>query len=260
VTPAGAAIRAERLSVVLGGATVLDDVSLDVEEGGFSVVLGPNGSGKTTLIRTLYRAIDPSAGTVEVFGRRIDAVPRRELARTLAVLRQEPELEFEFVVEELVMIGRSPHKGLFDGNGPEDRAIVREALELTDAAHLAGRLFSTLSGGEKQRVLLARALAQRPRILLLDEPTNHLDVQHQLDILARVKGLGLTVVAALHDLALADAFATDVVILDRGRIFARGAPRDVLTPERIARVFGVTAERVGSGERSVIAVLGLSRV
>jgi iron complex transport system ATP-binding protein len=222
----------------------LEGVSLSVAEGAFSVVVGPNGSGKTTLIRSLYRAIDRTDGAIRIDGTSIDALDRRALGRKIAVLRQEPDLAFDFLVEELVMIGRSPYKELFDPDLHEDREIVDRALELTDAANLKHRNFATLSGGERQRVLLARALAQRPRILLLDEPTNHLDVRHQLDVLRRVRELGLTVVAALHDLNLADRFATDVAMLDRGRLVACGAPEDVLTADRIRATFGVSAIRV----------------
>jgi iron complex transport system ATP-binding protein len=247
------------LSVELGGARILDGVRLSVEEGAFFAIVGPNGSGKTTLIRSLYRAVERSSGSIEICGSSIDALDRRALGRTIAVLRQEPDLAFDFLVEELVMMGRSPYKGLFDPDLREDREIVERALELTDVAGLKKRNFATLSGGERQRVLLARALAQRPRILLLDEPTNHLDVRHQLDVLRRVRELGLTVIAALHDLNLADRFATRVLMLDRGRAVADGPPEEVLAADRIREIFGVSALRVAHEHGRVLAFIEADR-
>lgn len=232
------------LVVELGGRTILDRIDLDVPEGAFTALVGPNGSGKTTLVRTLFRAISPRSGAITIEGRPLQDYDQRTLARKMAVLRQEPELAFDFNVEELVLTGRSPYKRLLDLDGPEDRRIVEEALAMTDAAHLRDRSFATLSGGEKQRILLARALAQQPKILLLDEPTNHLDVRHRLEVLTRVRELGVTVLAALHDLALADRFADRVVMLHEGRVHASGPPEEVITPENVKAVFGVRARRV----------------
>lgn len=238
-------IEVEDLVVALGDRDVLNGVSLSVPAGSFVAVVGPNGSGKTTLIRALFRAVPARSGRVRIDGRDLVAFERRDLARTVAVLRQETALEFEFTVRELVMMGRSPYKRILDSDGPEDRAIVDAALDETETLELADRSFLTLSGGEKQRVLLARALAQRPKVLLLDEPTNHLDVRHRLQILGLVKSLGVTVLAALHDLSLADRFADGVVMLDRGRVHAAGAPADTITDANVRAVFGVVARRAG---------------
>ncbi len=254
-----APIEVRDLAVDLGGRRILDGVTFSVDEGAFSVVVGPNGSGKTTLIRSLYRAVGRAGGSIELDGVSVDALDRRALGRKIAVLRQEPELAFDFLVEELVMMGRSPYQGLFDPDSRDDREIVERSLELTDALTLRRRNYSTLSGGERQRVLLARALAQRPRILLLDEPTNHLDVRHQLDVLGRVRELGLTVLAALHDLNLADRFSTQVLVLDGGRTVASGPPKEVLTPERIGATFGVSAVRLAHERGTVLAFLEAHR-
>ena len=232
------------LSVELGGAKILEDVSFALPRGGFTAVLGPNGSGKTTLLRALYRAVAPTRGESPLAGRPRAALERRALARQVAVLRQEPELAFDFLVEELVLMGRAPHQRLLTSDRPEDRQIAARCLALTDAAHLARRSFGTLSGGEKQRVLLARALAQEPQLLLLDEPTNHLDVRHQLEVLTLAARLGITVIAALHDLNQTFAFADRALLLHRGRLLAFGAPAEVLAPERIAAVFGVEVDRL----------------
>jgi iron complex transport system ATP-binding protein len=241
------------LAVELGGRPVLDGATLELPRGSFGALLGPNGSGKTTLERAVYRAVKPSAGKIVLDGRPIESFEPRELARTVAVLRQEVELEFEFSVLEIVRMGRSPYKGLLDPDRSEDHAIVGRALALTDAESLRDRIFTTLSGGEKQRVLLARALAQEPKLLLLDEPTSHLDLKHQLDLLGRVRGLGITVLAALHDLNLALEFADLAFLLDRGRIVASGPVEEVLNAENIARVFQVTGRMCTTGDSAHLA-------
>ena len=240
--PAEPFLRTEGLTIELGGKEILSDVSLSVPRGGFTALLGPNGSGKTTLIRAIAKTVPWKRGAVWVGGDAISELGARALARKVAVLRQEVGLGFDFTVDEVVHMGRSPYKRLLDGDGDEDRAIVSEALAITDVLPLSGRVFSSLSGGEKQRVLLARALAQKPELLLLDEPTNHLDIRHQLEILSAIAGLGLTVLAALHDLNSALTFANDAVLLDRGRVAASGAVGEVLSAEHIERVFGVEAE------------------
>jgi iron complex transport system ATP-binding protein len=238
-----AVVKIEDLAVDLGGRPILRGVSLEAKEGGLLAVVGPNGSGKTTLLRTIYRAVRPLSGRVLLDGRDVADLDQRAIGRAVGVLRQEASPPFDFGVEELVMMGRSPYKSLLDADTAEDHAIVRRSLELTDTLPLARRSFLTLSGGERQRVLLARALAQKPRILLLDEPTNHLDVRHQLDVLDCVKRLGITVIAALHDLNLALSFAAEAVVLCEGRVDASGSPETVLDPERIRRVFGVEVRR-----------------
>jgi iron complex transport system ATP-binding protein len=248
------------LTVELGGVEVLSGVSLNVDKGSFTAIVGPNGSGKTTLLRAIYRAVPRRRGSIAVLGSPIDALSRSELGRAIGVLRQEPPLSFDFLVEELVLMGRSPHKKLLDPDTNTDRDIVQESLAQTDVSHLATRAFSTLSGGEKQRVLLARALAQRPALLLLDEPTNHLDVKHQLEVLTCVRRLGITTVAALHDLNLLFSFATDALLLHRGRVLASGAPDKVLTPEHIHTAFGVDAETLTTKDaRTVLAFRFLER-
>lgn len=240
--------------VTLGGKTVLSGVSLDVQAGTFTAIVGPNGSGKTSLLRAIYRAIDLSKGSVSLFDCPIGQLSRVQLGKMVGVLRQEPPLQFDFLVEELVALGRAPHKALFDADTKEDRAIIEEAMALTDVSALKKRSFATLSGGEKQRVLLARALAQRPRLLLLDEPTNHLDVRHQLEVLACVRKLGLTTIAALHDLNLVFGVADQVLMLSEGRTRAVGTPEEVVTPENVRAAFGVEAEKLSTRDaRTVLA-------
>ncbi|MET9928265.1 MULTISPECIES: ABC transporter ATP-binding protein [unclassified Streptomyces] len=245
----------DALTVEIAGARLVDAVTLEAPEGRFVGLVGPNGSGKSTLLRCVYRALRPSAGAVRVGGEDLHALSAREGARRLAALPQEAGAEFDFTVAEVVAMGRMPHQGPMARTTDEDRRRCVDALAGVGAAHLAERGFLTLSGGEKQRVLIARALAQEPRILVLDEPTNHLDIAHQLEILALVRASGLTVLTALHDLNLAALHCDLVHVIDGGRIVASGAPYDVLTTELLAEVFGVRAHRVAHPETGALQLL-----
>ncbi|MGF6176793.1 ABC transporter ATP-binding protein [Ensifer sp. 4252] len=229
------------------------EVDFAITPGSRLAILGPNGAGKTSLLRCLYRSAQPTAGTIEVDGVDIWAMTAREAAKIIAVVLQEMPSDFPFSVRDVVMMGRIPRREGVSGWTARDRETVAHALEHLDLTHLAGRQFSTLSGGEKQRVLIARALAQQPRIIILDEPTNHLDIRHQLEILELLQTLQLTIVTTLHDINLAAEFATDVAILTEGRMTAFGSPEDVLNPQALSAAFGVTAtahsNAVASGAR-----------
>ncbi|MDA2813081.1 ABC transporter ATP-binding protein [Nocardiopsis sp. RSe5-2] len=217
----------------------VDGVDADVPEGGLTALVGPNGSGKSTLLKTVYRALRPRAGRRLLGEEDLLGLDRREAARRVGVLGQDQGGGFDFTAEEAVALGRVPHTGPFGGLGAADREAVAEALERTGCAAFADRPLSRLSGGERQRVLLARALAQRPRLLVLDEPTNHLDPRHQFAVLELVAGLGTTVLAALHTLDLAAAYADRVVALRAGRVAAAGTPAEVFAPEPLRAVFGL---------------------
>lgn len=232
-------LRLAGVTVALDGRPVLCDADLDVPTGGFVGVVGPNGSGKSTLIRTVYRALRPDCGVVYVGGDDVWAMPPRESARRTAVVSQHGVEAGEFTVAETVAMGRTPHKRLFDADNRVDREICAGALTRVGLAGLADRPLSTLSGGERQRVTIARALAQQAPLLLLDEPTNHLDVWHQYEILTLVRSLGMTVLAALHDLDLAVQFCDALCVLRGGRVVAAGPPARVLTPALVREVFGV---------------------
>lgn len=234
-------VNIDGVGVSYGRDEILADVRLALDSGEFVGVLGPNGSGKSTLLRTVYRAQQPTIGRVLVDGNDVWRLSALEAAQRTAVLTQESHAGFDFTVEEAIEMGRTPHLGPFARFDTADRHLVDEAIQRTDVGHLRGRRLTHLSGGEKQRVLLARALAQQPRLLVLDEPTNHLDVRHQFDLLELVRGLGITVLAALHDLNLASAYCDRLVVLDRGRVAAEGTPRAVLTTDLIRDVFGVRA-------------------
>ncbi len=238
----GAALRVEGLHWgPRAGLTLVNDIGFAIEAGSRLAILGPNGAGKTSLLRCLYRAVQPNAGRISVDGVDLWSISAREAARTIAVVLQEMPGDFPFSVRDVVMMGRIPRREGLSGWSELDRARVQHALSHLDLAHLAGRQFATLSGGEKQRVLIARALAQEPRIIILDEPTNHLDIRHQLEILELLQTLKLTIVSTLHDINLAAEFATDVAILTAGQLTAFGSPEDVLRPRELSAAFGVNA-------------------
>ena len=229
----------ESVTVEFDGTRVLEAVTLTAEPGQFIGIVGPNGSGKSTLLRCLYRALSPTTGRVLVDGTDIAAISMRENARQVAALTQDTTTPFDFTAAEVVATGRLPHTALLRGTQRRDREICTMAMETTDIGHLASRGFLSLSGGERQRVLIARALAQQPRVLVLDEPTNHLDVRHQYSVLSAAKSLGVTVVAALHDLNLAAQHCDRIFVLHKGRLVCSGHPSEVITAEVITRWFSI---------------------
>lgn len=235
-------LEVEGLCWAAGGRAILRDVSFSVKPGSFAGLIGPNGGGKTSVLRCAYRLQRPSSGVVRLDGRDVWAMAGRELAQRLAAVVQEAPGETGYTSWEMVQLGRAPHKRLTERLSRADDTLVADALLEVSAGDLADRQFSTLSGGEKQRVLLARALVQQPRCLVLDEPTNHLDIRFQLEVLGIVRRLGVTVVAALHDLNLAAAFCDQIVVLDGGQVVADGRPEEVLTTELLAQVYGVDTD------------------
>ena len=223
---------------------VLRRVELQLRAGELVTLVGTNGSGKTTLLRLLAGVLKPDEGEVRFGGRLLGEWHRAELARRVTVLPQQLELPVGFRVSELVEMGRAPHARRLFGATEEDERAVARALADADALELADRFADELSGGERQRVLVAMALAQEPELLLMDEPTLHLDLAHQVAVLSTIRRLqaqrGMTVLAVLHDLNLAAAFAPRVVVLDGGAVAADGPPDAVLTPALVERTFGVT--------------------
>jgi iron complex transport system ATP-binding protein len=239
---AGMSLTLEDVSVTLAQARVIRDVSLRVERGCFVGIIGPNGSGKTTLLKSVYKALRPDSGAILLEAMDLLRASPRLVARHLGVVGQFNEVGFDFSVHEMVMMGRQPHKHLMETDNREDYRAVEEALRATNLEHLARRSFLTLSGGEKQRVILARALAQNPRLLVLDEPTNHLDIKYQLQILGIIKGLGISVLAALHDLQLAIEYCDHLYAMKAGALVAHGEPRRLLTRELVAELYEVRCE------------------
>ncbi|GAA4525668.1 ABC transporter ATP-binding protein [Nonomuraea ferruginea] len=227
------------VSVALDGTPIVREADLLVDDGEFVGLVGPNGCGKSTLLRSIYRALRPSAGLITVDGDDVHRLPAREAARRTAVVAQETPPDLDFTVAEIVAMGRTPYKS----DPRADEELCARALDRVGLTGAAGRIFATLSGGEKQRVLLARALAQQTRLLLLDEPTSHLDIRHQLELLHLVRELGVATLAVLHDLNQAAAFCDRLYVMNAGRIVAGGPPEQVLTPDLISEVYGVRAVR-----------------
>ena len=244
-------LRAVDVSWRRSGKTVLDGVSLHPRPGSIVGLLGPNGSGKSSLLRLLAGLDRPDSGHVELHGRRLTAVTRRELACSVAMVGQHADTELDIRVIDVVRLGRLPHRRLFAAD-PDAATAVGEALAATGLSEMGQRLWHSLSGGERQRVQIARALAQHPSELLLDEPTNHLDIAHQLEILALVRRLDVTAVVALHDLNLAAMFCDELVVLTAGRVVAAGAPQEVLTEDLVAQVYGVRCRVAVDDGRPVI--------
>jgi iron complex transport system ATP-binding protein len=228
----------EGLAVNLAGRRIVTGIDLAVGDREFAGLVGPNGSGKSTILKAIYRVHPPSAGRVLLDGSDLLSLRPKDAARRIAVVTQESTSEFDFTVREMVMIGRTPHKRSFDRDSDTDRAIVDHAIERVGCEQLAQRRFNTLSGGEKQLILIARALAQEADHLILDEPTNHLDIHNQVEILELVAGLGVTVLAALHDLSLAALFCQVIYVLRAGELVTNGPPGSVLTPEVIRQAYG----------------------
>jgi iron complex transport system ATP-binding protein len=235
-------LRLERIGFRYGESTVLDDLSLDLPTGSLAALIGPNGAGKTTLLTIATGTPRPTQGRVELDDIDLRLVPARERARRIALVPQALAVPFAFTVRELVGLGRTPYLGTFGSEKDADRQAIDRALKLTGTTHFAGRCVLDLSAGERQRVILAIALAQEPDLLLLDEPTANLDVAHQLAFLDIVRELnraeGLTVLAAVHDLNLAAIAFDRLIALNGGRIVADGSPRSVLTVENIRDLYG----------------------
>ena len=235
-------LHADRVSWDRGGTLVVDGVSVRPEQGQTVGLLGPNGSGKSSLLRLLSGYVTPTSGVVGLDGQDISGLRRRAIARRVAVVAQQVDTDVDMTIDAIVRLGRLPHRGAFGADRATDDAAVAAALEQTGLIEMADRLWHKLSGGEKQRAQIARALAQEPRELLLDEPTNHLDIHHQLELMALIARLPVTSIVAIHDLNLAAMFCDHVMVLQNGRVVAAGAPREVLTEQLIAEVYRVGAQ------------------
>ncbi len=248
-------IELANVTVHLGGRPVVDSVDLDVGEGEWLALIGPNGAGKTTLLRAVAGLV-PFSGSIALDGRPAVELGRREISRLLALVPQEPSTPPWMTVGEYVLMGRTPHLGPLAKEGARDREAAGRAVARLDLGGYESRRLGTLSGGEKQRVVVARALAQEARIVLLDEPTASLDIGHQQQALELLDLLraesGLTLVAAMHDLTLAAQYADRMVLLDSGRIVAEGAPADVLTETLIATHYAASIDIVPAGGRVAV--------
>jgi iron complex transport system ATP-binding protein len=252
-------LRVEGLSVSYAERAVLQGIDLEVRAREVVGLIGPNGSGKSTLIKAVTRVVPWSAGRVFVGETDIGALTARALARCIAVVPQSPRLPAGYTAAEVVLMGRTAHLGFLSQEGPEDHRVAAQALALVGASHLTGRPVDELSGGERQNVVLARALAQQAPVLLLDEPTANLDIGHQVAFARLVRRLaaeGLAVLAAIHDLTLASLYSDRLALLAGGRIFAEGRPAEVLTRANLRRAYGADVKIVeGLLDRPVVLPL-----
>ncbi|MFN7956083.1 MAG: ABC transporter ATP-binding protein [bacterium] len=240
-------VRIDDVELRYNGTPVLAGVSLELRAGELMALVGPNGAGKTTLLRAISGLIEPARGAVYLDREPLASLAPRTIATRLASVEQSIRCPDELRVWEAVALGRLPHLGRFQSLGARDREVLDAALERTECTPLADRRVATLSSGERQRVWLAMALAQEPRVLLLDEPTSHLDIHFQMTILALVRSLardGLTVIASLHDLNLAAEFADRVALVAEHRLVGCGTPAEILTEERLERAYRTAVERV----------------
>lgn len=212
---------------------VLKGISFNIEKGEFISIIGPNGSGKSTLLKTLNNLYVPKGGIIFVDGEEIDNYKKKDLAKKIAMVPQDTAIDYEFTVEDIVLMGRNPYKGRFQKDTEDDYKIVYEAMERTNTLYLKDRLITEISGGERQRVIIAKALAQKPSIILLDEPTSHLDINHQMDILNLLKTLneekGTTIILVIHDINLASRYSDKIVLINQGKVQGIGTPEEVIT-------------------------------
>lgn len=233
----------KNLNVSYGDTQILKNINLKANNGKVLGIVGPNGSGKTTLLKSITHFLEPTGGTILIDGKNINDMKNREIAKNIAVVSQNISVHFDFTVEDIVLMGRTPY---IDGSETsKDFEIVREAMEKTHTHSLKDRLATHLSGGELQRVIIARAFAQTPEVLLLDEPTSHLDIAHQIEVLNLVKNAsrnGMTVVAVIHDLNLAAYYCDEICMLHNGEILDTGKPENVLTPRNIEYAFKIPVE------------------
>jgi iron complex transport system ATP-binding protein len=236
-------LRINNIACRYESANVLENINFSATGGDFIGVIGPNASGKSTLLKSISRILKPRTGVVLLNERDLYTLKSVEVAKRLAVVPQESVISFAFTALEIVLMGRTPHLNRFEMEGTKDLTIAKRVMQLTNAWNLRDRAINTLSGGEKQRVIIARALAQEPKVLLLDEPTGHLDINYQVEILDLIKRLNkeeqMVVIAVFHDLNIASQYCDRLILLHKGRIFAAGRAGDVLTQENIEKVYGI---------------------
>lgn len=232
----------EKVSFFWGNNQILDGISLYAKKGAFIGIIGPNGSGKSTLLKCIYRVLKQKTGCIYLDGKDVRTMSYRETARLVGVVAQHNSYDFDFLVSDIVLMGRSPHKSMMERDRAEDYMMMRSALKEVGLEDFEDRSFASLSGGEQQRVVLARALAQQTPVLILDEPTNHLDIKFQLQLLETVKKQCKTVLAAFHDLNIASMYSDVIYVMDSGKICKNGIPAEILTEQLISEVYGVNAK------------------
>lgn len=243
------------IEVYLGESYILKGLSIHTEEKEFVGIIGPNGCGKSTLLKCIYRTLQSVKGSVFLDDKNIKIFSMKESAKKMAVVSQHNNYNFDFNVADMVLMGRAPHKGFMEKDNAEDYKIMEESLEKVGMEVYSERSFSSLSGGEKQRIILARALAQKTECLILDEPTNHLDIKYQLQFMATVKELRIAVIAAIHDLNIAALYCDKIYAIKEGRVVSYGTPKEVLTKELIKSLYEVEAEVIQDKETGILNVI-----
>lgn len=237
-------LKVKDLSFQYGEGVTLKNISMNIKKGKFIGIIGPNGSGKSTLLKNIYRVLKPHKGVILLNDKNIQEMSYKVSAQKMAVVEQYQNEVFDFTVEEIVRMGRTPYKKIFEMDNKQDEEYVERALRYVGLENYREKNYSELSGGEKQRVILARALCQDTKFLILDEPTNHLDIYYQLQIFNLVKKLGVTVLSVIHDLNMACLYCDEVYILKDGEIYSYGKTEEVITADMIKEVFKVQSEIV----------------
>ncbi|MCL2099316.1 MAG: ABC transporter ATP-binding protein [Oscillospiraceae bacterium] len=232
----------ENMSFSYAETKAADEVCFDVKKGEFVGLIGPNGSGKSTVLKTLYKALKPDSGIITLDGENLLEMSHKKSALKLGAVGQENDVPFDFSAEEIVAMGRSPHKKLFDADTAHDKNIINNALNRLGIGKMAKRSYLHMSGGEKQRVIIARVIAQETDFLLLDEPANHLDIHYQLQIFDFIKQLKVTVLSAMHDLNMAALYCDRIYALKDGRVVLHGTPEEIFTPGNIYDVYNVRCD------------------
>lgn len=245
-------IEVHNLAFQIGEKKILEKVDLKVDQGKMIGIIGPNGSGKTTTLKHIYRAIEPDRKCVYIDGNEVHTLSYKESAKKMTVMKQENSSDFDYTIYEMVMMGRIPHRNLFEKDSLKDKELVENALRYVGMFEQKDRYYTELSGGEKQRVMIARSLAQETEIFILDEPTNHLDVHYQWAIMDIIKSLDKTVIAVFHELNLAAVYCDELYVMKAGRIVTHGIPEDILTKELLAEVFGIDADIIKHKQKTYL--------
>ncbi|MEE1227775.1 MAG: ABC transporter ATP-binding protein [Lachnospiraceae bacterium] len=235
-------LNVEDLGFSIDHTKIVDGVSLEIQDGEFVGLVGPNGCGKSTLLKNIYRIYKPDTGKIFLDGEDVHEIKPKDFAKKMSVMVQENSVEFDLTVLDMVMMGRYAHKKLLQDSSKKDREIALKYLEEVGMKGYEGRSFLSLSGGEKQRVLLARALSQQAELIVLDEPTNHLDIKYQYQIMNILKRQNITVFTSVHDLNIAALYCDRIIVLKKGKLVAVGTPEEVITPEQIKFLYGIDSE------------------
>ncbi|MGD6845457.1 ABC transporter ATP-binding protein [Bacillus infantis] len=232
----------KEMSARIGKKEVVKNISIQVKKQQFVGLIGPNGCGKSTLLKSIYKSLIPHTGSIMLDDLNVLKTPQKKISQQMGVVSQFNEMNFDLTVLQMVMLGRTPHKKMLESDKQPDYEIVEEALRRTNLTGYKYRSYLSLSGGEKQRVILARTIAQQPRFMILDEPTNHLDIRYQIEILNCVKELNIGVLAALHDLEMAAHYCDYLYAIKEGEVYAHGTPAEVLTPETIEALYQIKCQ------------------